>query len=477
MLFRTGRRTTVRCPLDLWRRGQGRGMENPPAVGRPTHSRFNRTRFSCAAATAVGFALLTLVMVPAWAQDESGSADPSEAVQVDPESEQSAEAPSDAEVISLVEQLGDAEFTVRERATQRLIDVGLSAVDALRVGSEHPDREIRYRSRRILATVQDLDFESRLKAFLSSSDGTRDYDLPGWKQYREFAGDDRHVRELFVDMQRSESELLSAIADGKKSTNEALTKRVQAIQQAMQLNRNKAIIDIGTIATLLFAAMNDDVTVPPLASQTISNFLYQPSFNNAIHSGGGRPAVLRRMLAEWIRRRTDAVNVYQSMMLALRYEVKEGLVPAARALRDAARQMNQPSNAHLRQYGLLTFARFGGKEHIALVEPLLQDKTPYGGQRNVNNVRYRTQIRDIALATLVRLAGLEYRDFGFAHLQKHPQYVFNASTLAFADDKERDAAIEKWAAYRKSADGGKTDLKVKKPEVKKPEEDEDRGER
>ena len=77
----------------------------------------------------------------------------------------------------------------------------------------------------------------------------------------------------------------------------------------------------------------------------------------------------------------------------------------------------------------------------------------YGGQRRINNVTYRTQIRDIALATLVELAGQKHSQYGFANLQKHPQYVFNASTLAFANDADREEAIQTWRESREAARG------------------------
>ncbi|MCO6456332.1 MAG: hypothetical protein J5I93_13620 [Pirellulaceae bacterium] len=386
-----------------------------------------------------GLLLLVAVLVAGLASSQHAAG------QVEPTSA------APAEVDSLIEKLGDQEFTVRERSTSRLVEIGLPAVEALRAAAEHPDREIRYRSRRILSIVQDLDFETRLQAFLSDPDSDRDHGLPGWKQYRSFAGDDATAREMFVEMQRAEPELLAAIAAGPQATTEMLAKRTQQIQQTMQANRNQLIVSLGSITALLFATMADEVTLTPLNGQQLANFLYQPAFNNALHSGGNRPVLLRRMLGQWIRRRTTDVDGYQAIMLALRYDIKEGVVPAERLLKQAASQMNQAGNAHLRQYGLLAMARFGGREHLPVVEPLLNDKTDYGGQIRVNNVNYRTQIRDIALATVVEMAGQNHADYGFDRLQKANPYVFNVSTLAFENDAKRDEAIERWRQFRAQA--------------------------
>ena len=69
------------------------------------------------------------------------------------------------DVPTLVRQLGDERFATRESATARLIQLGRSAKPALEEGRAHADREIRYRSARILSIIEELDFQRRLAAF------------------------------------------------------------------------------------------------------------------------------------------------------------------------------------------------------------------------------------------------------------------------------------------------------------------------
>ncbi|MFW6172026.1 MAG: hypothetical protein ACODAD_16180, partial [Planctomycetota bacterium] len=84
-----------------------------------------------------------------------------------------------------------------------------------------------------------------------------------------------------------------------------------------------------------------------------------------------------------------------------------------------------------------------------VVESFLDDETPYGGTIAVaGKKKVRTQMRDIALATLVELAKLDHKAFGFSRYRIHPHYVFNTSSLAFESPEKREAAIEKWYAFR-----------------------------
>jgi hypothetical protein len=90
---------------------------------------------------------------------------------------------SQAEVASLVAELGAPEFFRRERATEKLLKIGLPAVSLLEQGAGHHDREIRYRCRRILVLVHENDRRNRLDAFVAGSHNEDDLDLPGWSQF------------------------------------------------------------------------------------------------------------------------------------------------------------------------------------------------------------------------------------------------------------------------------------------------------
>ena len=99
-------------------------------------------------------------------------------------------------------------------------------------------------------------------------------------------------------------------------------------------------------------------------------------------------------------------------------------------------------------YAMHTVARFGDQSYIPLIMPLLENETPFGGTIAVaGKVKFRTQVRDIALATLVHLAKLDHKEFGFERFRTHPTQVFQTNSVAFEDDAKREVAIKKWMDY------------------------------
>ena len=83
---------------------------------------------------------------------------------------------------ALVQQLGDRRFALRRAATARLIELGVQSVEALEDGVESEDREIRFRSRHVLAIVRQADFQHRLQAFAAGTGPPENCDLPGWSR-------------------------------------------------------------------------------------------------------------------------------------------------------------------------------------------------------------------------------------------------------------------------------------------------------
>ena len=72
--------------------------------------------------------------------------------------------PAPAHLAKLIADLGSDEFTVRESATDELTRIGLPAFAALEAAATHPDREVRYRSQRILGLIREHDLKRRLEA-------------------------------------------------------------------------------------------------------------------------------------------------------------------------------------------------------------------------------------------------------------------------------------------------------------------------
>ncbi len=347
-----------------------------------------------------------------------------------------ADVPDDATIKRLVASLGDDQFQVREQATRELLKAGPRAMVYLEDGARNIDREVRYRCQRILLLVRKMELENRLERFKNGTD-EGEPPLPGWESLQKQLGDSPGIKNLFVDMYRAESDFLAAAAKGGRQAAEALSTRVGEIQNMLQMHSTEP--PIGSILAILFVAVESASDNNQGTAQNIFNLCYQQSFRAAITGGPHRDSV-RKLLGAWIRRGED-FQAYQGIMLAMQYEMKDALPPAERLLKNANIQ------GHMKQYALVAIAKFGDDSHIPLLEGALSDDKPIGTWQ-VNNVNINTQLRDVALASLVHITKQDFKAYGFDRIQLTQPYLFNPITAGFADNNLRTKALDKWKTYR-----------------------------
>jgi hypothetical protein len=346
-----------------------------------------------------------------------------------------AEGLDEAAIKRLVTLLGDDQFQVREQATSDLLKAGPRATAFLEDGARNLDREVRYRCQRILLLVRKMELDGRLERFKNGTD-IGEPPLPGWESLQKQLGDSPALKLLFIDMYRVESEFLEAAAKGGRQASEALNTRVGEIQTMMQMQTEPAI---GSILAVLFIAVENANENNQGTNQNIINLCYQQSFRAAITGGPHRESV-RKLLGAWIRGAED-FQAYQGIMLAMQYEMKDALPPAERLLKNANIQ------GHMKQYALVAVAKFGDESHIPLVEGILADEKPIGTWQ-VNNVNINTQLRDVALASLIHMTKQDFKAYGFDRIQMTQPYLFNPITAGFADNNQRVKALDKWKTYR-----------------------------
>ena len=345
-----------------------------------------------------------------------------------------------AECVVLVQQLGDEQFSARERATTQLIEIGLPARKALQEGRQHPDREIRYRCERIISIVEELDFQRRLTSFSAGrSDG---HDLPGWERYRERFGDDAEIRALFVEMQEAESELMVAIENGPQGVSRAADTRCLVLQQAQRAGGQPT--SLGSITALLFAVSEADVNLSMQASSMLYSLCRQPTMNDAM-SDRAKGKILRKMLGNWIEN-SQGWAAYQTLFLAMQYDLKEGLKPAEKLLKNPGEQ------PYARQQAILTVTKLGDGKYVELLETLLEDTARCTAHR-VNNVTYETQLRDVALAAILIMKKQDPKKFGFDRIQMNPSTSFSTSTVGFENDDTRKKVFKKYEEFKSRESG------------------------
>jgi hypothetical protein len=345
---------------------------------------------------------------------------------------------------ALVEQLGDPSFRARQQAARQLEGLGLVAKEALLAGLHHRDAEVRRRCQQVLVVVLELDFQQRLDTFARDTEGTDSHGLAGWDRFREMAGGGAAARELFVAMHRAEPGLMETLAIGPQVASEALDGRCREIYEVQFNNpfarsQKQQEISLGTSAAALFVASDPNVVVTDTAINYVNNMTYQQPF--AVEIGGPKGEALKRLLGNWIVRTANSANAFQSLWLAMQHGLKEGLVPAEALVRGGG----QPQ---FTLYALLVIGRFGGREHLAIVEPLLDNATEIQATQ-LNGEDYKTQIRDVALAVAVHLTGQDVKDYGFEQAQANPQHLFNPATLGFREKDDREGFIARYRDWAK----------------------------
>ena len=349
------------------------------------------------------------------------------------------------EIARLVRQLGSASFAERERATRELTSLGVAAKDALTAAVSEPDAELRTRARAILAAVSEEDFRDRLEAFSADYDGRGKQTLPGWDRFTAVFGSGHQARQLFVEMQREESTLLEAYAKGGKAANDALDARCHTLlEQFMQVSSRESLFPVGTLAGLLLVGSADDVTVDEqLGVQLYTWMIYQPAFSKSARSGAWS-SMMKKLLGMWIVKNSSSQATVQNLIFAASYDLKpEGLTLASKIL------VSEPANVQLRQFALLALGRFGGKEHLPVVEKYLADITNCGAIQINNPPRQvDVQMRDVALAVVIHLTDQQPKDFGAVAAQSSPQSFFQVPALGFTDEAQRNEALKRWSEWR-----------------------------
>lgn len=362
------------------------------------------------------------------------------------ESPSAAESPSPEEsqrISILIEQLGADDFAQREAAGEELVEVGLIAYRQVEESVKSPDPEIRYRAAKILTELLDADFERRLRVFVSGNDEGERFPVPGWKQFEKLFGDTKEWREFFVELQKGDREMFQAIEAGPKATQDLLGRRLDQFQMEQRFGRQQTI-QLAPAVAMLVAGSIEGVQENQNAAHAnlLNSICYQQSVRDALTNGPSKDQV-RSVLGNWIKSCEERAG-YQAIMLAMQYDLKEGLVPAEKILNNEGTR--QP---YMSQFALLAVAKFGDVSYIPAVEKLLSDKG-ICNRMQVNKVMKDTQVRDVALLTLAHLTKQDKKAFGFDRLQEAQPYMYNLGTMGIDGDAKRDEAFKKWEEVRKT---------------------------
>jgi hypothetical protein len=358
-----------------------------------------------------------------------------------------------ADIAGLVQRLGSTDFKVREQASRQLFRIGLPAKPSLLEGANDPDPEVRRRCRDLLPRIVEADRQAKLAAFLDDKDGKLKHDLPGWERYRKIAGEDAAARQFFVEIQKGD---IAFLRDAEKDPDHAgdrcgaLCQDLVQRQQAFQFRNGRVDftqIPLTEIAPLLLVAADPRVRIPVQQRYLFINLLYQSPVQEALRKSGASP--FKKIVLAWMEHEIYDESISGSLFHTInQMGLKEGLDMALKAVRSKKLKGSALAGA------LVTVGKFGGKEHVDLLESFLDDKAMIGGfnfGKPGGNVGGNTQVRDAALAMLVRLTKQSPKEYGFAITEIQPplEHLMDyANCLGFSSDERRTKAFEKWKTWK-----------------------------
>jgi hypothetical protein len=207
---------------------------------------------------------------------------------------------------------------------------------------------------------------------------------------------------------------------------------------------------------MVFVGSLEKPAVSNQSSQLLLQLIQRPPLREAL---GAEPTdAARRLVVAWIINcPNDNQAVLRRLELAVKHQLTETL-PLAIAVSHGDPKYLTVSPT-IRQKAILAVGKLGKREHAIELEPLLEDETVCVSSARSTEVaddsKPEVQLRDIALAVILQLNGLELKDFGFEHAERSPTDLFNINTLGMAGDAERDRAIAKWRKWKKEHGAGR----------------------
>jgi hypothetical protein len=417
-------------------------------------------------------ALLLFCAGPAAAAAQAGNPDPKSLAVPDEELSKARE---------LVQQLDSEQYAEREEAERELARMGRSARAALLDAvNGDPSPEVRARCNSLLPRATSLEMRARLETFLADAEGKYDHDIPGWPEFRKVVRHewslfgyplpadtslDKSARKVFADLLATLPNRHVVMAAG--GADDDLGQLVAARRQELYNQKYGRVVvggrivsgavtrrdpTVEDIAALLFGEAHAPAKVTPRTT-SISILLTASGFAAASQKPDEAGRVYRSIAAAWLDSRQDPVEMYAAMTVANNLGLPDHRCRLAVRLLDAkGAQVFHRGNA------ATTLAQIGNKGHIPMLEKLHADATVMTTLRRnvVKNgknelVTHEIQIRDVALAVAVILAGEDPENFGFADMYKgngNPAASYTYTRYTMEDDDQRKAALEKWKAWR-----------------------------
>lgn len=377
----------------------------------------------------------------------------------------------------LVRKLGSEVFADREEAEEALAALGRLARPALLEGvTTNPNAEVRTRCEGLLPRATAQEMRARMEVFLADVQGNYEHDLPGWNQFRakvcgihtllgiRVSGDrplQKAAKAVFVDLiSNPENKAIVLATSCRESELNALVinRRMVLSGTQVRVRGNLAVAGavrrettVDDVAALLFAESFATQQVAGRVPRQISvtSMISRSGFSTAARDTDGKSRVYKAIAAAWLESRNNPLDLYQGINLATSIGLSD------LSLRMAVRLIEMPgAPVPYRANSVYLLTQSGNRDFIKVLEKSFNDTgevVVFRGGPGGAVEQKSIQMRDVALAACIELAGQNPKEFGFADCSERFAYP---SQYQLTDDN-RAPAFEKWNAWRTKHKDGK----------------------
>ena len=372
------------------------------------------------------------------------------------------------QALALVEQLGNADHAKREVAHKQLADLGRLARPALVAGGNSESPEVRFRCGQLLQKATSLDIKARLATFLADTKEQYEHNLPAWKTFRavacrevKFLGhvvwSDRSLkkvaREMFAELFSApvHRRLLMAIDGPRLELTELVAARRQEFT-SLRFGRGDdgphRDPNLDEMATLLFAESRIGSQFVPRRNNG-SYAMSASGFTSAARGADEKGKVYRAIAIAWLNSRNEPRDMSHAIGIAANLDLPD------QACGLAAEMLAIPGvTSRYRGRAASALVTNGSERHIPLLEKAIESTVVVYAVSNTVSIwgtsfdlYHEIELRDVALAVSILLAGKNPDDFGFA--DRYPDspddnQSFSYTRYYFPNDAARTSAFAKW---------------------------------
>ena len=340
----------------------------------------------------------------------------------------------------LVARLGAPSYRVREKAARELVEIGYPAKDAVLAGQKSSDSEINDRCTKLYPIIWRADLEKRVQKFLDDPDGAIPEDLPGAARWLKITGESKESRRLYATTIRTFPEQLLEVELRPTRLKDVYFDHLRGRMYGVGAGRT--VPNEAEVLLFLFLGAAGEVrptSQPGITSTYIYAFLNSPALVTQLTADP--PAIpVRKLYAGWLEKERYSIALRRGIDVAAQNKVHE-CGPAI--LKIAADPATTPV---LRATALLGIGKLGTKDNLPALAPFLKEELQVAATV-INGERGTVQMRDVAMAAAIQLAGQSTADFGFE--RRPPSGLSTVSYIyyAFTTDEKRAAAHAKWKEW------------------------------